>query len=583
MAGVTDLNRRFYVQPGRSEEFIRLVNEHGAVNGFESQVLRKDGSVIWISEEARALRDADGRLVGFEGTTVDITGRKLAEEGRERLAAILEATTDFVAFAEPQGRVLYLNSAGRKLLGIGPDEDLSRLRMADVPEWARRLVLETAIPAVVRDGVWKGETAFLDREGREVPFSQVILAHKGPGGQVAFFSTIARDLSEQKSLEAQLRQAQKMEAIGQLAGGVAHDFNNILGVVTGYADILLQRLPQGDPLRRHTQEIAKAAQRAAGLTHQLLAFSRKQALAPRPLDLNAVVAGMDGMLRRLMGEDVDLATVLAPDVPLVMADPGQVEQVLLNLAGNARDAMPEGGRLTIETTEVHLGEAYARSHVDVRPGPYTMLAVSDTGQGMDEATRSRIFEPFFTTKELGKGTGLGLSTVYGIVKQSGGHVSVYSEPGGGTTFKVYLPQAGEAAEAEAETGDASAEAPGGSETILVVEDEEALRDMIREILEEKGYAALLASDGAEALSVAEARSGPIHLLLTDVVMPRLSGRELFERLGALRPGLRCVFMSGYTGHAALRNGRLPRGQGFLDKPFTRAGLLREVRERLDAP
>jgi len=585
MAAVADLNRRFYVQPGRREEFIRLVNERGGVHEFESQVFRKDGSVIWISEEARAVRDAGGRLVGFEGTTVDVTARKLAEQERERLVAILEATPDFVGISDPRARVLYVNAGGRKLLELGVQDDPSGFSVADFyPESARKRVLETALPAAARDGIWRGETTLLARDGREVDVSQVILAHKGADGQVTFFSTIARDLSEQKRLEAQFRQVQKMEAIGQLAGGVAHDFNNILGVVTGYAEILLQRLPQGDPLCRHAREIEKAAQRAAGLTRQLLAFSRKQALEPRPLDLNATVEGMEGMLRRLIGEDIDLVTVLAPDLLPVVADPGQIEQVLLNLAGNARDAMPKGGRLTIETAEVYLGEAYARDHLDVRSGPYTMLAVSDTGMGMDEATRARIFEPFFTTKGPGKGTGLGLATVYGVVKQSGGHVSVYSEPGRGTTFKVYLPQVPETAAAPAaEPVGAPAEAPGGAETILVAEDEEALRGMILEVLEDMGYTVLMASDGSDALAVAEAHAGPIHLLLTDVVMPRLSGRELFERLGALRPGLRCVFMSGYTGHAALRNGTLPQGQGLLEKPFTPAGLLRKVRQRLDAP
>ncbi|MCM2256356.1 MAG: response regulator [Vicinamibacteria bacterium] len=588
IASLTDVQHQVYAQPGRRQEFLRAIGERGAVHGFESQAVRKDGSRIWISEDARPLRDAAGNLVGVEGIVLDVSARKAAEEDRERLVAILDATPDFVAIAEPGGRVLYLNRAARERLALGPDDDLGPLRVgAGQPEWVRRLILETALPAAIRQGTWQGETAFFDGGGHEVPYSQVVLAHKGSDGGVAFLSTIGRCLSEQKALEAQLRQAQKMEAIGQLAGGVAHDFNNILGVITGFAGILLARLPPADPLCRHAQEVANAAQRGAGLTRQLLAFSRQQALAPRVLDLNPVVSGMVAMLRRILGEDVDLLMALAPDVPLVRVDPGQVEQVLLNLAANARDAMPTGGRLTIETADIYLGEAYARRHVEVRAGPYTMIAVSDSGRGMDEQTQARIFDPFFTTKEPGKGTGLGLATVYGIVKQSGGHISLYSEPGVGTTFKVYLPQVGEEAETAASV-EASAElaptleAPGGAETILVVEDEPALRAVIQEVLEDHGYTVLVAADGLEALAVAEAGLPSLDLLLTDVVMPRLNGPDLFARLARSRPSLLCLFMSGYTGHAALNNGAFPGGHGWLDKPFTPDGLLRKVREALDA-
>jgi PAS domain S-box-containing protein len=581
---------------GRSTEVFHVDREHylkvaqsfqaafgGGNASFAFEMKRKSGEVFRTEQTISQLTDDVGQPKGTVGVIRDITERERAERERTRLVAILEATPDLVAMADLEGRTLYLNAGGRRLLGLGA-QAISSLRIADFhPPALQRTVWETAIPSAVRDGSWRGETTFLARDGREIPVAQVILAHKTPGGRLEYLSTVARDLSEHKRLEAQGRQVMKLEAIGLLAGGVAHDFNNILGVITGYADVLASRLPPADPLRRHTQEIAKAAQRAAGLTRQLLAFSRKQALHPRPLDLNATIQGMEGTLRRVLGEEIEMVMRLAPAVPLVMADPGQVEQVLVNLAGNARDAMPVGGRLTVETAETDLGEPDARALGDVRPGAYTTLSVSDTGHGMDEATRSHVFEPFFTTKELGKGTGLGLSTIYGVVKQSGGHVSVHSVPDRGTTFTIHLPQVGAVTGAAAPDAAIPAEPPGGAETVLVVEDEEALRELVSEVLEEKGYRILLAPDGAEALSIAAAHAGPIHLLLTDVMMPRLNGHALFQRLAALRPGLRCIFMSGFTGHATAGNEPLPEGQGFLDKPFTTGALLWKVREALDAP
>ncbi|MBI3098598.1 MAG: response regulator [Planctomycetes bacterium] len=389
-------------------------------------------------------------------------------------------------------------------------------------------------------------------------------------------------MNSEVSLQEQLRQSQKMEAIGQLAGGVAHDFNNLLTVILGHSDLLLRRLKEGDPAHRGTLEIRKAAVQAAALTQQLLAFSRRQVLQPRILDLNAVLSDMESMLRRLIAEDVDLVTILSPRLGRVMADPGQVQQVILNLAVNARDAMPRGGRLTLETSDAALDEEYARAHPGASPGEYVMLAVSDTGTGMDEATRARIFEPFFTTKEQGRGTGLGLATVYGVVKQTGGTIWVYSEPGKGSTFKIYLPRL----LAEGDPGPAAPEAsrvdPRGSETVLLVEDSGPVRQFAREALVELGYRVIEAPDGAAALVRAES-SGPIHLLLTDVVMPGMSGRELADRLVALRPGVRVLYTSGYTDRTIVSQGVLDPGMAFIQKPYTPDLLGRKIREVLDAP
>ena len=386
---------------------------------------------------------------------------------------------------------------------------------------------------------------------------------------------------ELRRSEEQLRQSQKLEAVGQLAGGIAHDFNNLLTVINGNSELLLRGL-RDEKQSERVQEIRKAGERAAQLTRQLLAFSRKQVLQPVVLNLNSIIPDTDKMLRRLIGADVDFLTSLEPELWPVKADPGQIEQVLMNLAINARDAMPQGGKLTIQTANVYLDESYAHGHAAaVSPGPYVMLAVSDTGHGMDAETRSRIFEPFFTTKEKGKGTGLGLSTVYGIVKQSGGNIWVYSEVGRGTTFKIYLPSVAEASEQRAPEAAPREGVPQGSETVLLVEDEEVVRRLARDILELNGYRVLEAADCREALSLCESHEGPIHLLLTDVVMPQMNGRELSECALALRPAMRVLYMSGYTDDSIVHHGVLDAGVAFLEKPFTPDAVARKVREVLD--
>jgi PAS domain S-box-containing protein len=388
-------------------------------------------------------------------------------------------------------------------------------------------------------------------------------------------------IEREQANEQQLRQSQKMDAIGQLAGGVAHDFNNLLTVINGYSELSLRRMAADDPLRKNIEGITKAGARAAGLTRQLLAFSRRQMLQAKVLDLNSVVREMDTMLQRLIGEDMDLVTLLKPSLGQVKADPGQLEQVLLNLVVNARDAMPSGGKITIETSHADLDEAYAREHVAVNPGRYVVLTVSDSGTGMDAETQKQIFDPFFTTKEVGKGTGLGLSTVYGIVKQSEGSIWVYSEVGTGTTFKVYLPRVDQIADGD-EFGD-SRSVPGGSETILLVEDEDLVRDLAVEILEEFGYAVITAPNGEEGLRICKEFKGRIDLVISDVVMPQMSGRELAEHISRLRPETRVLFMSGYTDDAIVRHGILEENMSFIQKPFLPDALARKARELLDMP
>lgn len=391
---------------------------------------------------------------------------------------------------------------------------------------------------------------------------------------------VPHDCTRRKQLEEQLRQAQKMEAVGMLAGGIAHDFNNLLTIINGYSQLLLATLPESDSNHSAVEQIMKAGERAAELTRQLLTFSRRQVLRPKVLDLNAVVTGMGSMLRRLIGEHIELHIVVGPDLGRVHADPGQIEQVVLNLAVNARDAMPEGGTLIVETANTELDQTYTGAHVAVKPGPYVMLAVTDTGTGMDAETRSHLFEPFFTTKGQGKGTGLGLSTVYGIIKQSGGNLGVYSEPGQGTCVKVYLPRVDQPVALDSEKSPELAKQ--GSETILVVEDEEAVRRLISETLQRNGYRVLVAASGREALAITGSHPNAIQLVITDVVMPQMSGRELAGKLKAQRPDIQVLFISGYTDQAITRNGGLESGANFLQKPFTPATLMRKVREILDA-
>jgi signal transduction histidine kinase/CheY-like chemotaxis protein len=399
--------------------------------------------------------------------------------------------------------------------------------------------------------------------------------------QVSGVLTRARLQEKHRQMEKQFHQAQKMEAIGRLAGGIAHDFNNLLTVINIGTHFMKHGLPPEDPRLAQIERVRDAGQRAAGLTRQLLAFSRQEIIEPKVLDPNQLLGDLDEMLRRIIGEDVDLTLLPAQDLWRVKIDPSQFEQIVVNLAVNARDAMPTGGKLAIETANVVLDETYAAHHLEAEPGEYVMLAVSDNGVGMNDKVQARIFEPFFTTKEKGKGTGLGLATVFGIVKQNRGHIRVYSEPGQGSTFRIYLPHVSEGAPAPSRPPAAEAELPRGSETLLLVEDEDSVREFTRDILVARGYRVLCAVDGEEALQVAKAHQGPIHLLVTDVVMPRMSGRALADRLQPGRPEMRVLYVSGYTDDAIVRHGVLAEGIQFLSKPFGMEALALKVRAVLD--
>ena len=521
---------------------------------------------------------ANGLAVGLE--------RKRAEEelqrSEERFEKVFRASPVAITISTLDGaRYLDVNDAYLRMLGYSREEVIGRTAY-DLGLWRDPAERERVVQQIRGGSAQDVDTVIHTKEGRA---RNVLIALEriDIGGTECLLGLI-HDVTEPRLLEQQLRQAQKMEAVGRLAGGVAHDFNNLLTVITSYSDLLLEELPSEDPKREDLEQIRKAAEGAAGLTRQLLAFSRQQVLQPRILDLNGVVENTEKLLDRVIGEDIQLATVLAPDLGLVNGDPGQLEQILMNLVVNSRDAMPQGGRLTIETANLNADDAFVRNHPLARPGRYAMLAVTDTGVGMDEETKVHIFEPFFTTKEQGKGTGLGLATVYGIVKQSGGFVWVYSEPGHGTSIKVYLPCAEGGAKASAAQGTVTDSGmPRGSETVLIVEDAPAVRAVMRHVLTRQGYTVLEAPDGGEALRLAAEHTGPIQLLLTDLVMPVLGGRQLTEQLTELRPDTKVLYTSGYTDDAVVRHGLLETGVAFLQKPFAPEVLARKVREVLNAP
>ena len=511
----------------------------------------------------------------------DVSERKRAEAETDRLRMAIDQAAEVVLITDARGDIVYANPAFEAVTGYSRAEALGhnpRLLNSGVQDDAFYGALWATISA---GNTWHGRMVNRRKDGTHYTEDATISPVRDAAGVITSYVAVKRDITPILELEAQFLQAQKMEGLGRLAGGVAHDFNNLLSVILSYTDLALEQLREGDPLRGDLREVMEAGQRATALTRQLLAFSRKQVLQPEVLDLNQVVEGVQRMLRRIIGEDIELFHVRAPDLGLIKADPGQIEQVLMNLVINARDAMPGGGKLTIETANAELDEDYAAHHVAVEPGSYVMLTVSDTGSGMDEQTRARLFDPFYTTKE--RGTGLGLATVYGIVKQSGGNVWVYSEPGRGTTFKVYLPRAPAGCVASITGRPIHPSKLTGTETILVVEDEGALREVMRRALTAAGYTVLTAANGPEALLAASQHPGDIQLLLTDVIMPQMSGRALFEELSKTARTFCVLYVSGYTDDAIVHHGVLDAGTHFLSKPFAAADLARKVREVLDDP
>jgi PAS domain S-box-containing protein len=536
----------------------------------------KDGRISeWVENYVYKL--PSGLIVAIYSDTSE---KHRAEAERERLMAAIEQSGEMIVITDPEGTIQYVNPAFTSVTGYGRDEAIGQN--------PRMLKSGEQDPAFYRElwrtlssgKSWQGTFVNERKDGKTYVEDATISPVCGPDGRIVSYVAVKRDITAQRLMEEQLRQAQKMETVGQLAGGVAHDFNNMLHVIISYVEMALEKVEDGQPLHKYLLEIRRAAQRSAQTTRQLLAFARKQTVSPKVLDLNEAVAGTQKMIRQLIGEDIELAWIPGQDLWKARMDPSQLDQVLANLAVNARDAIGGVGKLTVETGNVSLDQSYCASHAGFLPGEYVLLAVSDDGCGMDKETMSHLFEPFFTTKGPGKGTGLGLATIYGIVKQNGGFISAYSEPGEGTAFKVYLPRAeGEAAAERFEIRGVALQR--GTETVLVVEDEAAILELARESLGQLGYRVLTASSPDDAIRLSGEHAGLIHLLITDVVMPHMNGRQLAELLGARRSGLKCLYMSGYTADVIANRGVLKEGVRFISKPFSIATLADKVREVLD--
>ncbi|MFO7914059.1 MAG: PAS domain S-box protein [Desulfotignum sp.] len=589
-----DIGKQHYLNPEDRKAFQRIMETDGATSDFEVQLRKRDGSRIWASIKARAARDEAGGMHHFEGLLEDITERKHVEkalrESEERYRTILDEMSEGYHEVDLAGNFTFFNEAFLNLFGYSRDEMLGTNYSCYAADEAIAKKIYRIYNKTYRTGIpiqnCEWDILRKDGERRTLEFyASLVRDSKGiPTG----FRGIVRDITQNKQAEAereklqtQLNQAQKMESVGRLAGGVAHDFNNMLGVILGHAELALQKARNKKDPCSNLEKIQTAARRSADLTKQLLAFARKQIIEPKLLDLNYTVENMLSMLRRLIGEDIDLSWVPARKLWPVKMDPTQVDQILANLCVNARDAIAGVGKLTIETGMKTFDPAYCAYHPGFIPGDFVMLAVSDNGCGMDQEIQENLFEPFFTTKDIGKGTGLGLATVYGIVKQNNGFINVYSEPGQGSTFKIYLPRQHSSAEETASAAHSERSIPTGNETILLVEDEPEILEMTGTMLEEKGYSVLSAASPTTAIQIARARTDRIHLLITDVIMPEMNGRDLAEKVRNLYPEIELLFMSGYTANVIVHQGMLNDGVAFLQKPFSITELAEKVREVLD--
>jgi two-component system, cell cycle sensor histidine kinase and response regulator CckA len=572
----------------RSMLFVPLISKDEVIGGFNLQTIKPNA---YAENDLKLAEKVSNQIVGAIANAQLFSERKRIEralrESEEKLRELYDNAPAGYQEYDSEGRISNINRTQMEMMGYSFQEMIGQpvWKFVVEEEKARETILAKLAGTIPpSQGL---ERVFRRKDGTTFPVLIRDRVLRDGYSRITGMRSTIQDITDRKQaeeekavLQEQLRQSQKMEAVGQLAGGIAHDFNNLLTIIKGYSQLSLFELQEDGPLRRNVAEIEKAANRAADLTRQLLAFSRRQILEMKVLDLNTRLKDLDKMLRRIIGEDIELVTHPGSDLGRVKADPGQIEQVVINLAVNARDAMPTGGKLTIETANVELDEAYALTHIAVIPGRYVMVSVSDTGVGMTPEVRDHVFEPFFTTKETGKGTGLGLSMVYGIVKQSGGNIWVYSEPGKGTTFKIYLPQVNEPLQ-ELREKKGEKELLLGSETILVVEDEKEVRKLALRILERQGYRILAATSGEDALSVCKEHQESIHLLLTDVVMPGMTGRILAESLVSLYPKIKVLYMSGYTENAIVHHGILDPGTNYIQKPFTVDGLITKIREVLD--
>jgi PAS domain S-box-containing protein len=555
---------------------------------MEKRYIHARGHFVTILLDVSLVRDAQDQPHYFIAQIQDITERKQNEESLRLLSSAVEQSKESILITDaelnlPGPKIIFVNPAFTQMTGYTPVEVIGKSpRILQGPRTDKAVM--TRLRQDLEAGeVFAGETVNYRKDGNEFNLEWQVAPLRNASRKITHFVAIQHDITDRKKLEAQLFQSQKMETVGKLAGGIAHEFNSILTAIIGQSELLLNDLPAGSPLAKNVTEISNAAGRAATLTRQLLAFGRKQFLQPEALDFNRVIANMEGVFHHLMGEDVDIQIVLTPGLQAVKADAGQIEQVIMNMVINARDAMPNGGKLTLETANVSFDEESVGRYPELKPGDYVMLAITDTGTGMSQEIKARLFEPFFSTKGISQGRGLGLSTCYGIIKQSGGHISVYSELARGSTFKIYLPQVESQTKISTPRLD-TPDLPRGMETILLVEDDPALREMAATLLRRLGYTVLAAANGIEALSLKQQRgTGHIDLLFTDVVMPHMSGKELADRVRALYPHTKILFTSAYTENTIVHQGVLDKGVALLQKPFTPSALAHKLREVLDQP